>query len=153
MPGRFMTMRSYQEPLSALGRIDVGEPSPTAKRTPADLTKREIEELYNFSVGSVLGHRVFDGKQYLALLEKLNIGSDDAYWITKHKYRPEVTVPLARKYFPNQFPEPGSQPKLTRRRATHRLENALRIAGGAFLRLGHAAGKACFELWRRPASQ
>jgi len=89
---------------SALGLISVGNTSQIPKRTPADLTKSEVKKLYNYSVRSILGQQKFDAEEYRALLEKLNIDSDDAYWITKHKYRPEVTVPLARKYFPNLFP-------------------------------------------------
>jgi hypothetical protein len=104
MPGRISNMGFRKEISSALGLIGVGRTSQMAKRTPADLTKREVKKLYNYSVKSVLDQRNFDPEEYLALVERLNIDSDDAYWITKHKYRPEVTVPLARKYFPNLFP-------------------------------------------------
>jgi hypothetical protein len=104
MPRRIRNMEFYKEILSVLGLIGVGRTSQAAKRTPADLTKREVKTLYHYSVRSVVDQQNFDAEEYLALLERLNIGSDDAYWITKHKYRPEVTVPLARKYFPNLFP-------------------------------------------------
>lgn len=153
MPRRFKNSRFYKETFYALGFVGVERTAQTVKRTPADLTRREIEELYHFSVGSVPGRQIVDGKEYAALLEKLNIGSDDAYWITKHKYRPEVTVPLARKYFPNQFPEPGSQPKPIQRRLTRQLENALILATGSLLHHGQAICSALFQLWRGPSSQ
>jgi hypothetical protein len=104
MPRRIKNMELCKEILLVLRLFGVGKTSQLARRTPKDLTKREIKTLYKYSVRSDLDEQHFDAEEYLALLERLNIDSDDAYWITKHKYRPEVTVPLARKYFPNLFP-------------------------------------------------
>lgn len=153
MPRRFVNMRFKTGTYYATGSIGVEGTSQTVKRAPADLTKREIEELYDFCVRSVPGRQVPDGTEYSALLAKLNIGSDDAFWITKHKYRPEVTVPLARKYFPNQFPEPKYQATPIKRRPTYSFENAVIRATGALLQHSQATCRALFEVWRGPSSQ
>lgn len=153
MPRRLVNLRFYKELLYEPRFTGVGKTFRASKRTPAELTKREIEELYNFSVGPVPGRRNLDGKEYAALLERLNIDFNDAYWITKHKYRPEVTVPLARKYFPNQFPGPRSRPDPTTHRPIRRFGNALKNVAGSLLQEGPATCRTLFQLRRGPSSQ